>query len=77
MITSQNLREGIKRPAVDNNNSPKRATKVMKKATPKRASFAPKSQTLVNSQDVSQLSFTTLVGQSSSVATPSKSSSKE
>lgn len=38
----------------------------------KRALFVPKSQTLVSSQDVSQLSFTTLTGQNLSIITPSK-----
>ncbi len=77
MVTSQNLCGGTKRPAVDDDNSPKRATKVTKKAAPKKASFAPKPQTPVSSQDVNQLSFATSVGRNSSVATPSKKPSKE
>ncbi len=77
MVTSQNLRAGTKRPVIDDDNSPKRAIKVTKKAAPKRASFVPKPQIPVSSQDVSQLSFATLVSRSSSVATPSKKPSKE
>lgn len=74
MVASQNLRGGTKRLAVDDNKAPKKATK---KATPKGASFAPKPQTPVSSQDVSQLSFAISAGQSSSVATPSRMPSKE
>ncbi len=43
MVTSQNLRGGTKRPAVDDDNSSKKAIKVTKKTALKRASFAPKS----------------------------------
>ena len=78
MVTSKNLRRDTKRPAVDNNKSPKRATKVTKKIAPKKAFFAvPKPQTPVSSQDISQLSFAILVGQTLSVTTPSKKPSKE
>ncbi len=77
MVTSQNLRGGTKRPAIDDDDLPKRAIKITKKAATKRASFAPKPQTLISSQDVSQLSFATSVSQSLSVATPSKKPFKE
>ncbi len=77
MVTSQNLCGGTKHLVVDDDDSSRRATKVTKKAAPKRASFAPKPQTPISSQDVSQLSFATSVSQSLSVATPSKKPSKE
>ena len=78
MITSQNLHGGTKRPIVDNDKSPKRATKVTKKAASKKAVFAPpKPQIPVNSQDISQVSFAILAGQSLSIATPSKKLFKE
>lgn len=55
MVTSQNLRGGTKCLAVDNDKdkSPKKVTKVTKKAASKRASFALKPHTPVSSQDVS------------------------
>ena len=78
MVTSQNLRGGTKCPVIDNNELPKRATKVTKKAVLKKAFFAAlKPQTPVSSQDISQLSFATLVSQSLSVAIPSKKPFKE
>ncbi|MCJ1344946.1 hypothetical protein MMC31_003151 [Peltigera leucophlebia] len=74
MVTSQNTRGSLKRPAADDDEVPK---KPAKKMAPKKASFAPKPQTPVSSQDVSQLSFATSADQSSSVVTPSRIPSKE
>lgn len=74
MVASQDTRGNLKRPAVDDDKVPK---KPAKKIAPKRASFAPKPQTPVNSQDVSQLSFATSAGQSSSVVILSRISSRE
>ena len=74
MIASQNLHGGTKRPVADGN---KVSKKVVKKAYPKRAFFAIKSQTLVNNQDIRESSFTTSASQSSNIVTPSKIPSKE
>ena len=67
------LYRGTKNLVIDDNKSSKRAMKIMKKAS----FVAPKSQTLISSQDISQLSFAKLAGQSLSVATPSRKPSKE
>lgn len=77
MVTSQNLCGDTKCLIIDDDKLPKRVTKVIKNAIPKRVSFVPKSQTPISSQDVNQLNFAILVGQSLSVATYSKKPSKE
>ncbi|MCJ1345690.1 hypothetical protein MMC31_003899 [Peltigera leucophlebia] len=56
MVASQNTCGSLKRPTADDDEVPK---KPAKKMAPKKASFAPKPQTPVSSQDVSQLSFAT------------------
>lgn len=43
MVTSQNLYEGIKRPTINNNKSPRKVMKITKKVVPKKTSFIPKS----------------------------------
>ncbi|MCJ1345089.1 hypothetical protein MMC31_003294 [Peltigera leucophlebia] len=67
MVTSQNTCGSSKRPAADDNKVSKKPTKKM---APKKASFAPKPQTPVSSQDVNQLSFVTSADRSLSVVTP-------
>lgn len=74
MVVSPNSCGSLKRPITDNNKVPK---KPAKKMVSKKTSFISKPQTSISSQDISQLSFATSAGQSLSIVTPSKISSRE
>lgn len=77
MVTSQNLYRDSKCPIIDNNKLPKSATKITKSSIKKISFAAPKFQTPISSQDISQLSLAILAVQNLCIATLSRKSSKE
>lgn len=77
MVTNQNFYESIKYLVIDNDDLLKKVTKVTKKVVPKRASFISKPQTPINSQNVNQINFAILAGQSLYIAIFNKKSSKK